>query len=308
MAGRTIAIIGGGNMGTAILNGLLTAQQLEQNKPAPFSKYIICVRSEESVERLEDRFEEYIYSVTEPQEPVCRVWKDNVEAVRLADVVLLACQPSQAALILSNPELRKHLNNKLLLSICVGMSADRITSLIYNNDTETVPDTRCYVVHAMPNIASLIAASATVLSLNTDDESALSRPIPPELKELAETVFSCIGTVTTVTPSLMNVASVTGASTVAFFATALKGLVAGATSKGLSESDATRLIAQAMKGTAEMALVPGITGDKIRDDVMTPNGCTQRGVETLQTWRVEDAFSDAIMKAVERVFELGRES
>jgi pyrroline-5-carboxylate reductase len=174
---------------------------------------------------------------------------------------------------------------------------------------------RCYVVHAMPNTASTLGESATALSsITTTDEGAGIKPLPTELEELAAWIFSSIGTVTYVSPALMNVASVTGASTVAFYATALQGVVNGAISMGLSEKDALQLAAQAMKGTAEMALTnvemmnaqtwPG----EIRDKVMTPNGCTARGISVLDGAKAGEAFAEATKQAVERVFELGREA
>lgn len=329
MGGTTMAILGCGNMGTAILDGILSALKQRPRKLLPGqirpSKLLACVNRPESAARLEHRFREYLYTNKNnnndgESSPVCQVWQNNnAEAVKLSDVVLLACQPSQAAEILSDHSLRQHLSSKLLLSICVGMSAAQIQGLIYGDGSHQSPDTtaggdeRCYVVHAMPNMASTLGESATVLS-STGTDSDASRPLPPELGDLADWLFSSIGTVTHVHPSLMNVASVTGASSLAFFATALEGVVRGATDMGLSESDALHLAAQAMKGTAEMVLKGGKTGNttttptEIRDEVMTPNGCTARGVAVLQRARVNDVFAEATRKAVERVFELGRGS
>jgi pyrroline-5-carboxylate reductase len=196
------------------------------------------------------------------------------------------------------------------------MSATQIQRLIYGvpshhlADTTAAQDKRCYIVHAMPNIASTVGESATVLSTTAADKDFALRQLPPELEDLAECIFTSIGSVTRVGPALMNTASVTGASTVAFFTTVLEGVVRGATDMGLSESDALHLAAQAMKGTAEMVLRGGEIANttsspsEIRDEVMTPNGCTARGVEVLQRARVKDVFAEATRKAVERVFEM----
>ena len=327
-----MAILGCGNMGTAILDGILSALKQQPRRLLPGqvrpSRIIACVNRLESVARLEHRFRKYLYTNnisnddTGPS-PVCQFWQNNnAEAVELADVVLLACQPSQAAEILGDPSMRKHLSSKFLLSICVGMSAAQIHGLIYgdgghhNSDTTAGGDERCYIVHAMPNMASTLGESATVLSA-TGTDNATSRPLPPDLGELADWIFSSIGTVTHVHPSLMNAASVAGASSLAFFATAMEGVVRGATDMGLSESDALHLAAQAMKGTAAMVLkggemesttTPPTTPSKIRDEVMTPNGCTAHGMAVLHRARAENAFAEATRKAVERVFELGTES
>jgi len=68
-----------------------------------------------------------------------------------------------------------------------------------------------------------------------------SRLLLNELQDLADWIFTSIGTVTHDSPSLMNAASVTGASTVAFFAIALEGVIRGAVEMGLEESDALQV-------------------------------------------------------------------
>ncbi|KAF7592011.1 delta 1-pyrroline-5-carboxylate reductase [Aspergillus hancockii] len=355
-----MAILGCGNMGTAILDGILAAIKHPQPRkilPTQLrpSRFIACVNRAESVARLEHRYGAYLHpptgsniitdvsgpsagsrtsssdeTVAEPSPPaMVQIWQNNTaEAVKRADVVLLACQPSQAAGILGDASLRQHLSRKLLLSICVGVSASQILRLIYGDSdrdgvmvgSREMQDTRgleqCYVVHAMPNTASTLGQSATALSvIASSDGSAVVNPLPSELEDLAAWIFSSIGTVTYVSPSLMNAASVTGASTVAFFATALQGVVNGAIGMGLSERDALQLAAQAMKGTADMALAgvkmatdaqtwPG----EIRNKVMTPNGCTARGIGVLDDAKAGEAFAEATKQAVERVFELGREA
>lgn len=113
----------------------------------------------------------------------------------------------------------------------------------------------------------------------------------------------------------MNAASVVGASTPAFFATVLDGIVKGGVQSGLSESDALRLAAQAMKGTAEMVL-RGIKADgtvtltptQIKESVMTPRGCTECGVKVMAARRVQEATTEATFRAIDRVFELGQEA
>lgn len=343
-----MAILGCGNMGTALLDGILSS--LKQQRHSKLlsahlrpSKFIACVNRPESVAKLERHFGEHLCTngqmggsikingcSTGEGSAEVYVWQNNnAQAVKLADIILLACQPTQAAGILADPSLRGHLSSKLLLSICVGMSATQIQEIIYGEESddpnvgmhelgEDRENERCYIVHAMPNTASCLGESATVLSTTTSPPDSIhlsnataTRPLPPTLQALATWIFLSIGTVTNVPPSLMNAASVTGASTPAFFATVLEGVVRGAVDMGLNETEALRLAAQAMKGTAEMVL-QGEDGkdttqpSEIRDKVMTPNGCTARGVSVLQKAGVEETFAEAIKQAVERVFELGR--
>jgi len=129
---------------------------------------------EELVVRLQHQFSSYLHtnhSHTDEDPSLAYQILQNrgAEAVKVADTVLLACQSCQAADILGDPSISAQLSGKLLLSICIGMSSSQIQGLIYgdaNPHTEKIAaeDARCYVVQAMPKIASTFGASATVLS------------------------------------------------------------------------------------------------------------------------------------------------
>ena len=289
-------------MGSAILNGLrLTLRDPAQVNQDHFSErlpthFIACVSSYESAERLKAQ----VSVMNERQAGTIDVWvKRNVAAVEAADIVLLACHPSQARAILSEEGMGAALTNKLMMSICVGVDIPRLRQLIYDNHT-TPSRAPCYIVHAMPNTASCVRQSATVIS--TADDST-----PREVESTATRVFQSIGTVTQVPSLAMNAASVTAASTPAFYALVLEGVIRGAMQEGISESDATFMAAQAMKGTAEMVL-QGQRPEVVREAVTTPQGCTARGVEALETENTRNVFATAIRQAVKRVSELGKRS
>lgn len=343
-ASRTMAILGCGTMGKAILDGILAALKQatpSSTAPNPFpheevglSRLIACVSRPESVAALEDRYRPYLDRGDGStrldacnHSPTVDIWRNNNnKAVALSDVILLACQPSQAAAILSDPSIRPFLQGKLLISICVGVSAASIDRFLSTTDAEdhlgvganmgtaqAASKHGCYIVHAMPNTACGLGLSATVLSTRSNLPSAL--PLPPRFEALVRWIFSCIGTTTFVSPDLMNAASVIGASTPAFFTTVLDGIVEGGVRRGLAESDALCLAAQAMKGTAEMLLrgrkadgTFAVTPTQIRESVMTPNGCTERGISVMAARRVEEAMTEATSQAIDRVFELGLET
>ncbi|MCJ1395801.1 delta 1-pyrroline-5-carboxylate reductase [Xylographa bjoerkii] len=260
--GLTMTVLGSGNLGTAILNGLLSSLPiggLPTNITAPKrlpSRFIACVHRPESVSRVEASLSEE----SSLSSASTSVWHGrNLEAVLTADIILLACQPAQAAAILAGEPMRTALSGKLLLSICVGMSAAALQRLIYASDAADHP---CHIVHAMPNTASGIRQSSTIIS-------TAATPLPAELDALTTWVFASIGTVTKVPWELMDAASVTAASTPAFFALALDGVVQGAVEEGVREEDEVRMAAQAMKGAAELVL-RGQRPRVVMERVMTP--------------------------------------
>lgn len=296
-------------MGVSILRGILSFQNSSSSRnairppdtpkktAAPFfSRFIACVNRPESVPTTQDR-------LSGPGISTVDVWQGrNLEAVRDADVILLSCQPSQAAGILSGPEMASALSGKILLSICVGLSVPQVQALIHHDDSSrdsSTADSPCAIVHAMPNTASTIQESSTIVS-RLPETSAL------HVSEIAQHVFSSIGRVIVVPDTLMSAASVTAASTPAFFALALEGVIQGAIARGISREDATVMAAQAMKGTAGMAL-DGERPEDIMRRVMTPGGCTERGVQVLRAGEVDNIYSEATTAAIDRVFEMSRE-
>ena len=193
------------------------------------------------------------------------------------------------------------LSGMLLLSICVGFSVPRIQGLIYGSlDAAPAADVldACHIVHTMPNTASSVRESTTILRVS-------DVPLPSALKRLAISVFESIGTVTHVPSTIMNAASVTAASTPAFFALVLEGALKGVMAEGVEEGDARKMLAQAMKGCGEMVL-RGEAPKDVKKEAMTPGGCTARGISILDAGSVQDVFARAIRGGMERANELDR--
>lgn len=191
------------------------------------------------------------------------------------------------------------LSGKILLSICVGLTVPQVETLIDRDGASSPGQSRCVIIHAMPNTASTIRESSTIISDYPEKST-------PAVSDIAQHVFSSIGKIITVPSTLMPAASVTAASTPAFFALALEGVIEGAIAKGISRKDATIMAAQAMKGTAGMVL-EGEDPKEVMSKVMTPKGCTERGVQVLRAGGVGGVYTEATTTAIERVFEMSQE-
>ena len=116
MSRTTMAILRCGNMGTAILDGILSALEPQSHTKLLSahlqpSKFIACVNRSESVALLEHHFREHLCTSMKAEfgckskscsnseaSAVVHVWQNNnAQAVRLADIILLVCQLSQVA-------------------------------------------------------------------------------------------------------------------------------------------------------------------------------------------------------------------
>ncbi|KAJ2962896.1 hypothetical protein NQ176_g10895 [Zarea fungicola] len=176
-SGFTLTVLGCGTMGIAIANGVLTSLasgvQPGDDVPASLpSKFIACVRSEKSANRVKTALASHSSRVE-------IVRNDNVASVSKAQVVLLACKPYMVKDILGVPGMSDALQGKLLVSVCAGITAEAMEEAIYGNvsSAKSEKDGRCRCIRAMCNTAALIRESMTVIGISNpplaDKDNAL---------------------------------------------------------------------------------------------------------------------------------------
>ncbi|KAL8400297.1 hypothetical protein RB594_000612 [Gaeumannomyces avenae] len=310
----TMAVLGCGTMGIAILSGILASLQdmagPKPLQPAPSSSGTSTPVHEEVPERLPSRFIACVRRPESAKKVKSALWahssvlkvvqNDNLGAVQQAEVVLLACKPQMVKDVLSQPGIAKALHGKLLISICAGISVAQIELHLHgavpNHDPDV--DGRCRIVRAMPNTASMIRESMTVIA-STDP------PLPAHTSSLVTWIFKRIGDVVYLPPSTMDASTALCGSGPAFFALMLEAAVDGAVAMGLPRVEALRMAAQTMKGAA--ALVQhGDHPALLRDKVSTPGGCTIGGLLVLEEGRVRGTVARAVREATVVASQLGK--
>jgi pyrroline-5-carboxylate reductase len=153
-------------------------------------------------------------------------------------------------------------------------------------------------VRAMPNTASLIRESMTVIGSTTP-------PLPAQTMGLVTWIFKRIGEVVYLPPSTMDACTALCGSGPAFFALMLEAAIDGAVAMGLPRAEAQRMAAQTMRGTAGLVL----NGDHpalLRDKVSTPGGCTIGGLLVLEEGRVRGTVARAVREATVVASQLGK--
>ncbi len=241
--GKRIAIIGGGNLGTAIAEGLLKSK---------FSK-----ASEITVTRRN------IASLNYLREKGIAITTDNVTAVKNADVVVLAVKPFQVSEVLQS--VRKELaTKKIIISVVTGVSIAEMGSVI----KKELPFFR-----AMPNTAIAIQESMTcICSFNAT---------AADIKYVNE-LFSRLGKVTTIDEKLMEASTVLGACGTAYAMRYIRASIQGGIEIGFDAPTASLITAQTVKGAAELLLQKGTHPEQEIDKVTTPKGCTIAGLNEME--------------------------
>lgn len=220
---------------------------------------------------------------------------DNLKAVQEADVVLLGCKPQMFKDVLGAPGMKEALAGKLLISILAGVTGPQIEKFLYPQET---PAASCRVVRAMPNTASAVRQSMTVIATSTP-------PLPHEQQSLVTWIFSRIGKVVHLPPASMDASTALCGSGPAFMALILEALADGGVAMGLPRAEAQMMSAQVMAGTAGL-VAAGEHPAILRDKVSTPGGCTIGGLLTLEEGRVRGSVARAVREATVVASQLGK--
>ena len=240
---KKIAIIGGGNLGTAIAEGLL------KSKFCKAADIIITKRNLSTLKSLKEKGIE--------------ITDDNAAAVKKADVIILAVKPFQVADVLN--ELKKELSeNKLLISVVTGVTISEMES-------NTKKDLSFF--RAMPNTAIAIQESMTCIC--SHNASAADIKFVNEL-------FGKLGRVVTIDEKLMEAATILAACGTAYAMRYIRANIQGGIEIGFDAATASLIAAQTVKGAAELLLQKGSHPEQEIDKVTTPKGCTIAGLNEME--------------------------
>jgi pyrroline-5-carboxylate reductase len=240
---KKIAIIGGGNLGTAIAEGLLKSK---------FSKAGDITITKRNIATL---------AALKAKGVV--VTEDNKAAVKNSDVIILAVKPFQAADVLTT--VKKEIGTgKLLISVVSSVTIAEMEELL----KKQLP-----VFRAMPNTAIAIQESMTCIC---------SQRAPADDKEYVNSLFSTLGKVVTIDEKLMEAATILGACGTAYAMRYIRASIQGGIEIGFDAATASLIAAQTAKGAAELLLQKGSHPEQEIDKVTTPKGCTIAGLNEME--------------------------
>ena len=264
-----IAIIGTGNMGSSLINGLIKSGH-------PAHKLWGTCPNKEKLEQLHHYF--HIHTST-----------NNIKACESADVIIFAVKPQifQAVAMELAPTIQKH--RPLIISIVSGISINSILCSLGKN---------IQVVRAMPNIPALIGAGATALYANTD--------VSKQQLNTAESILRSVGIIVWLPQEkLMDVVTALSGSGPAYFFLVMEALQQAAQQLGLPQETALLLVKETDLGAARMAIESDHSLEELRQKVTSPGGTTEKAIAVLEENQIRKIFEKAIQAAVRRSEELG---
>lgn len=216
------------------------------------------------------------------------VTADNAEAVRGADLVVLAVKPQICADVLADvaPAFDER---KILISILAGVRTAAVEKHL---------GSRPRVVRAMPNTPALVGEGATVL--------CAGRFATAEDLLVARRLFETVGIVQVLPEGAMDAVTGLSGSGPAYVYTVIEALADGGVREGLPRETAVALAVQTVLGAARMVRESGEHTAVLRDRVCSPGGTTIAGVKALEERGLRIALMEAVEKAAARSRELGK--
>jgi pyrroline-5-carboxylate reductase len=242
--GRKIAIIGGGNLGTAIAEGLIKSS---------FAKASDITVTRRTVARLQDLKTKGV-----------RITDDNEAAIKNSEVIIVALKPFNVKEVLAG--LKKLFNPKkhIVISVVTG---------VFLKDLASIFDKEIPIFRAMPNTAIAIQESVTCLC--SQDASA-------EQSNYVKELFDQLGVTIAIDEKLMDAATVLGACGIAYALRFIRAATQGGIEIGFDAKTASLIAAQTVKGAAELLLKGNRHPEEEIDKVTTPKGCTIVGLNEME--------------------------
>ncbi len=262
-----LGFIGLGNMGKAVLEGLL-----KSGIAAPEEVW----GSDACEKAREYAAEKYHIQVT----------SDNTKVAEQCRVIVLAVKPQFLAEVLI--EIAPYITRDTLF---ISMASGKTTAWIH-----AVLDTDCRVVRIMPNTAAMVGESCT----------AVCRDLFATDEDVALTVQMCesFGTAQVMHESLIDVFSAVGSSSGAFAFLYMEALADGAVANGMPRAMAYEVAAQATLGAAKLMRDTKEHPGVLKDMVCSPGGTTIQGIKALENGAVRSSVIAAMDACVTKSKEL----
>jgi pyrroline-5-carboxylate reductase len=267
MSGRaSVAIIGVGAMGEALMSGLIRAGWAPE-------EISLCVRRVERAEELAERSG----SVVSP---------DPAETIKGRQVVVIAVKPFDVPTLLDH--LSGHVRaDQMVLSLAAG-----VTTGTYESRLGPVP-----VVRAMPNTPALVGEGVTGIAAGANAR--------PEHLDLASAVLGAVGSVRIMDENLLDAVTAVSGTGPAYVFLLAEALTEAAVREGLPRDIAENFVNQTIRGAGHLLTSTGKTPAELRSQVTSPGGTTAAAMHVLEERGFRALVEDAVAAAARRSTELG---
>ena len=257
---------GGGNMGSALIRGLLSSG----------------IAAPEEIILTSSTFE----SATSAANVLgVSAAASAAEAVGSAEIVFLCVKPAKAlALLQEHPGA---LDGKLLISVAAGIGADDLASAAGHG---------CRVIRTMPNTAVRLRKGVTAIAPHASAS--------PADRELAERLFSSVGSPVIIREEEMDIVTAVSGSGPAFALLVMESMAREAVRHGLEPSQALLFASGAFSAASSLVTETGTSPSDLRAEITSPGGTTAAGLAVLTEKGLPGIVESAVSAAAARSAEM----
>ena len=268
---KVITFIGAGNMSRSLIAGLTKGEiqfDIRISDPDP-----------DQLKGIQDEWD----SVT--------AFANNLEAIKGADVVVLAVKPQLMQLVCDPLKDIIASENPLIISIAAGVTIHNIGLWLNNRDAA--------IVRCMPNTPALVQSGMTGLFAN----SAVSE----EQSTIAESILRAVGnTLWLNNEDALDAVTAVSGSGPAYYFLVMESMQKAAQELGLNAEDARLLVLQTALGAAKLAIESSDDAATLRQRVTSKGGTTEAAINKLVAGGLPALFEEAMVAAAIRSKELSQ--
>jgi pyrroline-5-carboxylate reductase len=269
---QKIGFIGGGNMASSLISGLIASGHSPQH-------LWVSDINPDTLKALAENLN-------------VNTSASNDAVINEVDVIVLAVKPQILSSVAKSAAALIQQKKSLVVSIAAGISQHSLSQWL-GADTA--------IVRCMPNTPALVLTGATALHANTK--------VTAEQRNLAENIMRSVGIALWVKDeSELDAVTAISGSGPAYYFLLMEAMEKAALELGLSEATARLLVQQTALGAAKIALESSESPEKLRKRVTSPGGTTQRAIETFEQGGFTELVSKALHAARDRSIEMSKQS
>lgn len=265
-----LGFIGTGNMGSAILRGLIAANYVEAEDMA------VC---DINVRKLEELSNEY---------PGLTCTESDTELAEMCDMIILAVKPQYLSDTIDH--IYDELNGKAVVSIAAGWTVQQLSDKLEGSGAT--------YLRVMPNTPAMVGEGMTALC---DDTTFAQDDF-----EFAKGIFDAVGRTVVLPEKLFDGVIAISGSSPAYVYMMIEAMADAGVREGLTRPCAYEMAAQTLLGSALMVLQSGTHPAALKDAVCSPAGTTIEAVEELERKGFRAAIMDAMKVCAQKSRDMSK--
>ena len=242
---KKIGFIGSGNMGSAMIGGIIAAGLV------PADHFTASAKTQATLVKLSAQY------------GICTTL-DNVTVAQNSDILFLAVKPYLYETVIR--EIRESItDDTIIVAIAAGQTIERMESLFGR---------KVKLVRTMPNTPAMVLEAMSAITPNENMS-------PEETAEIV-TIFESFGKAELVPENLMDAVTGVSGSSPAYVYMFIEAMADAAVKDGMPRAQAYKFAAQSVLGAAKMVLETGKHPGELKDAVCSPGGTTIEAVAKLE--------------------------